>query len=138
MQDLATVLSWARSLPEAREVSLIGQGRSGPQVLLARPSLTGLARTAVDLHDFDEGDGSTPLPAEVDLPGLFQFAGLKASAALSAPAPLWLYRAGDSFHRSWPENAYDLSGSRHLLRIDAGRPSADDLARWVDTGEWEG
>jgi hypothetical protein len=135
MQDLATVLAWARSLPEVREVSLIGHGRSGPQILLARPSLVGLARTAVDLHDFDEGDGSTPLPAEVDLPGLFQFGGLKAAAALSAPAPLWVYRAGDSFNRAWPENAYDLAGARHLCHIEALRPSSDDLARWIDTGE---
>ena len=51
VQDLATVLAWARTQPDVREVSLIGAGRSGPQVLLARPALEGVARTAIDLHE---------------------------------------------------------------------------------------
>ena len=38
MQDLATVLAWAKSQPDVREVSLIGQDLAGPQVLLARPA----------------------------------------------------------------------------------------------------
>jgi len=135
MQDLATVLAWARSLPEVREVSVIGLGRAGAQVLLARPALKGLARTVVDLHGFSEGDGSTPLPADVDLPGLFQFGGLKTAAALTAPAPLWVVRPGKTFDRAWPEKAYALADVSHLLRIDADRPSPADLARWVDTGE---
>lgn len=135
MQDLATVLAWARSLPEVREVSLVGHGRSGPSVLLARPALEGLARTAVDLQGFSEGDGSSPLPDDVDLPGLFQFGGLKAAAALAAPAPLWVIRAGRSFDRSWPDKAYGLADAASALKIDADRPAPDDLARWIDTGE---
>jgi hypothetical protein len=134
MQDLATVLAWARFQPDVREVSLIGHGRGGPQVLLARPLLQGLARTAVDLHEFSEGDGSAPWPVEIDLPGLLQFGGLKAAAALAAPAPLWVFRAGPSFHRPWPSKAYALADASHVLRVDAGRPSAEDLAKWIDTG----
>ena len=135
MQDLATVLSWARSLPEIRSVNLLGHGRAGLQVLLARPLLDGLARTAIDLHGVSAGDGSTPLPAEIDLPGLFQFGAWDASAALIAPSPLRLYRPGKSFHRSWPEKAYALADAGHALRIDDDRPSDENLARWIDTGE---
>ena len=62
MQDLATVVAWARSQPDVREVCLAGVGKAGVQVLLARPSLEGLARTAVDLDGFNPGDGSRPLP----------------------------------------------------------------------------
>ncbi len=51
MQDLATVVAWAQAQPDVREVSLIGQELSGPQVLLARPVLEGLARTAVELKE---------------------------------------------------------------------------------------
>jgi hypothetical protein len=134
MQDLATVLAWARSQPDVREVSLAGLGRAGPQVLLARPLLEGLARTAVDLHEFDPGDGSSPIAPELDLPGLLQFGGLKAAAALSAPAPIWVYRTGDTLDRSWPEHAYALAGVPHLLKLDAGRPSPEALARWIDEG----
>ena len=113
MQDLATVVAWARSQPDVREVSLVGLGRSGVQVLLARPLLEGVARTAVDLDGFDPGDGSAPLPPELDLPGLLQFGGVKAAAALTAPGPLWITRTGPALDRSWPEHAYALAGVSH-------------------------
>jgi X-Pro dipeptidyl-peptidase (S15 family) len=135
MQDLATVVAWARSQPDVREVSLAGVGKAGVQVLLARPSLEGLARTAVDLDGFDPGDGSRPLPPELDLPGLLQFGGVKVAAALTAPAPLRITRTGTAFDRSWPEPAYALAGVSHVLRLDTGAVPAAALARWIDTGE---
>ncbi len=135
MQDLATVIAWARSLPDVREVSLIGHGRSGVQVLLARPALEGLARTAVDLDEFDEGDGSAPFPPETDLPGLLQFGGLKAAAALTAPAPLWIDGAGPRFDRRWAEKAYALGDVSHVLRLDGGRVAPGYVVKWIDEGE---
>lgn len=135
MQDLATVIAWARSLPEIRAVNLVGHGRAGAQTLVARPRLEGIARTAVDLHDFSEGDGSGTWPADIDLPGLLQFGGLKAAAALCAPDPLWVMRPANSFERAWPEKAYALADTSQVLKIDAERPSPADLARWLDSGE---
>ena len=135
MRDLATVVAWARALPDIREVSLVGRGMSGPQVLLARPALEGLARTVVDLHGFDFGDGSGDLPASLDLPGVLQFGGLKVAAALTAPAPLWIHRAGEAFDKDWPEASYALADSRHTLRIDAEAAKPAEIARWIDTGE---
>lgn len=97
MQDLATVLAWARSQPDIREVSLVGQGLAGPQVLLARPLLEGLARTVVDLSVWPDSDGSGPFPAAIDLSGLYQFGGLKSTTALAAPTPLWIAGPGAGF-----------------------------------------
>ena len=62
-------------------------------------------------HGFDDGDGSGPIPPALDLPGLLQFGGLKAAAALSAPAPLRILHPGPGFAKAWPETAYELSGS---------------------------
>ncbi len=135
MQDLATVLSWARSQADVREVSLVGQGLAGSQVLLARPLLEGLARTVVDLSGWQDSDGSGPLPPALDLPGLFQFGGFKAAAALAAPASLCIHRAGPAFERAWPETAYELAGSSHTLRFSPGEISPEALARWIDRGE---
>jgi dienelactone hydrolase len=135
LQDLATVLAWARSQPDVREVSLVGQGRSGPLVLLARPLLEGIARTAIDMHEFDYGDGAGSIPEDLDLPGVLQFGALPAAAALSAPAPLWLVRPGPKFAADWPTKAYSLSDNSSMLRIDAKRPTDSDLARWIDSGE---
>jgi hypothetical protein len=135
MQDLAIVLASARSQPDVREVSLIGTGRSGSQVLVARPALEGVARTAVNLHEFDEGDGTEAYPPDTDLAGLLQFGGLKAAAALCAPAPLRISRPGKSFDASWPRAAYDRAGSAHALQLDDDEATHEALARWIDAGE---
>lgn len=135
MQDLATVLAWARAQPDVREVSVVGAGLAGAQVLVARPALQGLARTAIDLDNFDPGDGSSNLPAALDLPGLLQFGGVKSAAAQCAPAPLWIHRAPPAFDRSWPERAYTFAGADGALKVQAERAAASDLARWIDTGE---
>ena len=103
MQDLATVVAWARSQPDVREVSLVGQDLAGPQVLLARPVLEGLARTAIDLEDLPDPQASGPYPAQLDLPGMFQFGGFNAAAALAAPAPLWVYGASANLTAHGPK-----------------------------------
>jgi len=135
MQDLATVVAWARSRPDVREVSLVGLGQAGPQVLLARPALEGLARTAVDLHGFDPKDGAVALTAGLDLPGLLQFGGPKAAAALTAPDPLWIQGTSDSFARAWPEKAYALADASPRLRLTREAADPETLAAWIDSGE---
>jgi dienelactone hydrolase len=135
MQDLATVVAWARSQPDVRALSLVGTGRSGPQVLLARPVLEGLARTAVNLHEFDEGDGAAAYPPDIDLPGILQFGGLNAAAALCAPGPLRISRPGRSFDPHWPKHAYALAGSAQTLWLDDDEADSSGLARWIDSGE---
>jgi hypothetical protein len=133
-QDLATVISWARSLAGVREVNLVADGGLGPLALLARPRLEGISRTAVDLGGFDYADGSKPVPSTLDLPGVLQFGGLKAAAALTSPAPLWVIHAPESFDASWPTRAYTLLDSNQF-RLDRGAVEAEAVARWIDLGE---
>ncbi|WP_165249077.1 alpha/beta hydrolase [Paludisphaera soli] len=135
MQDLATVVAWARSQPDVREVSLFASGLAGRQALLARPRLGPLARTVVDLDGGDDEDGAGPLPAQVDLPGVQQFGGLRAAASLAAPAPLRIVRPGPKFARDWPEAAYGKVDAAGMLRFDDGPVAEADLARWIDAGE---
>jgi len=134
-QDLATVLSWARSLPDAREVNLVATAPIGPLALLARPALEGIGRTAIDLGGLDPGDGSGPVPPGLDLPGMLQFGGYTAAAALAAPSPLWISAAGGGFADSWPLKAYALAGAPGQFRLDRGPVEAGAIARWIDTGE---
>ncbi|MGC8642204.1 MAG: acetyl xylan esterase, partial [Isosphaeraceae bacterium] len=101
----------------------------------ARPVLEGLARTFVDLSGWQDSDGSGAIHPALDLPGLCQFGGVKAAAALSAPAPLWIVRPGPRFERSWPENAYALFGSPHTLRFSPDLADPLAIARWIDKGE---
>jgi hypothetical protein len=135
MQDLATVLAWSKALPDIREVNLIAKGLSGTQLLLARPVLTGLSRTVLELDNSPEPQDSGSYPAAIDLPGMFQFGGLKAAAALTAPAPLWLCGGLRSFVRSWASAAYAASDASSMLRTEPRNPDSDQLAAWVDQGK---
>jgi dienelactone hydrolase len=134
MQDLATVVSWARSRPWIREVNVLGAGRLGPLALLARPAVDGVGRTFVDLQEFDYGDSAKEVPTELDLPGVFQFGGLKAAAALAAPSPLWIARPGRGFDVSWPRTAYSPDDLAAQLKVTYDQPRPDELATWLDGG----
>ena len=134
MRDLGTVVSWSQSLAGVAEVNLVARGHAGVLALLARPRLSGIGRTVVDLDRFTFGDGSTPVPPDLDLPGLFQFGGLKATAALVAPAPLWITGAGAEFDSSWVKGAYTLAGATGQLRVERNA-SPEAIARWVNSGE---
>ncbi|WZO96631.1 acetylxylan esterase [Isosphaeraceae bacterium EP7] len=135
MQDLATVIAWAGSRTDVTEVNLIAGPDVAPLALLALPSMPGLGRTAIDLDGFDFGDGTKPVPAALDLPGVLQFGGLHAAAALAAPAQLRIVRPGKEFNANWPTRAYTLADSRGALRIEAENPGAEALARWIDSGD---
>jgi len=131
LQDLATVLAWARSRDGVRQTNLIGQGASGPLVLLALPLFDGLGRTAIDLHGFDYGTGSRPTPPALHVPGVLQFGGLKTAAALSCPAPLWIHNTGDVLDAAWPRQAYRLADASPMLKIDDAHATPQALADWI-------
>ncbi len=132
MQDLATVLAWARMQADVHEVSLVGEGRWGTLALLARAQLDGVARTVVNLHEFDYGDGGAAIPDDLHLPGVLQFGGLPAAAALAAPAPLWVTRCPASNHvREWAQAAYAARDASAQLRITEEEP-----APWPWHGGW--
>jgi hypothetical protein len=116
-------------------VSLIAQGTAGYQALVARPVLEGLARTVIELSDLPPSRKSDEWPETLDLPGLEQFGGVKAAAALSAPAPLWLHGHIAAIDASWPRTAYRLAGADHLLRMGPDAPGPEAIARWIDRGE---
>ncbi len=128
IQDLATVLAWARAQPDIREVSLVAHGTSGIQALVARPALPGLARTLIELPN-------SPEALTLVLPGLEQFGGLKTAAALSAPDPLWIVGNTGALDTTWPKAAYLLAGTPLNLKIEPAVPSPQKIANWIDRGE---
>jgi Acetyl xylan esterase (AXE1) len=141
MQDLATVLAWCRAQGDVREVNLVALDTAGYQALVARPVLEGLARTVVEATVLPKPSEEPfkptmrPWPATIDLPGLEQFGGPRAAAALSAPSPVWIYGHIAGLDLSWARDAYDLAGASSMLRLDDHTPAPDAIARWVDRGE---
>ncbi len=134
MQDLATVLTWCRSQEDVRELSLVALGESGYQVMLARPMLPGLARTAIELPPPPTGSHADAWPSTIDLPGREQSAGLRGSAALSAPEPLWIFGRVDAIDPTWARASYEKAGSPSMLVLDEQAPTPEALARWIDRG----
>lgn len=135
IQDLATVVAWARSKSTIGGVSLYARGVPAAQALLALPLLEGVSRAFIDLEGFDYGDGSGQVPAELDLPGALQFGGLPAAAALSAPTPLWVARPGADAVGEWAKAAYGRADVPGALRATKGEADVDAIVRWLDRGE---
>jgi hypothetical protein len=134
MQDLATVLAWAQGQADVREVNLIGERVSGAQALLVRPLLEGLARTVVELSELPDAASQATYPPALDLPGLHQFGGFRAAAALTAPAPVWIHGTSSVSVGEWAIKAYSLAGAEPRLRIDPQKAAAERIARWIDAG----
>ena len=134
MQDLATVIAWAKSRPDVDLVNLVAQDDAGYQALVARPMLEGLSRTVIELSGLPQSRKADEWPASIDLAGLEQFGGVKAAAALSAPAPMWLYRNVAAIESSWPRAAYELAGASQMFRLEQDVPTPEQIARWVDEG----
>jgi Acetyl xylan esterase (AXE1) len=134
MQDLATVVAWAKSQGDVDLVNLVAQDDAGYQALVARPMIEGLSRTVIELSNTPQTRKPDDWPAAIDLAGLEQFGGVKAAAALSAPSPLWLYGNVSSLESNWPRAAYELTRAATMLRIEQNVPSPDEIARWVDEG----
>ncbi len=135
IQDLATTLAWSRAQPDARSVSLVALDTAGAQALLALPLLENVARAFVSVENLPEPRSTGPTVPELDLPGLFQFGGWRAAAALAAPTPLWITSPGASNLAPWATKAYSLAGADQALIVSADQPAAERLARWIALGD---
>ncbi len=99
--------------------------------MLARPALVGVSKTVVELEGFDYGDGSKPIEDALSLPGVLQFGGLKAAAALTSPAPLYMIAPAKDFDHSWPKKAYALDDAGGNLQVEHHSPSPYSIAEWI-------
>ncbi len=134
MQDLATVVAWAKSQPDVDLVNLVAQDDAGYQALVARPMLEGVSRTVIELSTMPESRKPDEWPSTIDFAGREQAGGVSAAAALAAPAPLWLYHNVASIESSWPKAAYELAGATPMLRLEHDIPAPEQIARWIDEG----
>jgi dienelactone hydrolase len=137
VQDVLTALVWLRSRPGIHQVNLVGDGAMGPVCLLARAMDAGVAQAAIDADGFEyalERDE----PAEMRLPGILRFGGLRAAAALAAPGALLLHHTGGALDPAWARLAYELEGHPAALRTSEGRLGAEAVAAWLCEGDGHG
>jgi dienelactone hydrolase len=130
--DILTAVAYARSIKGVKNIHLVGYGKAGPWVLLAR-ALCGDAvqRTAADLNNFRfEQIGS--MNDEMMLPGALKYGGLPALAALCAPGELYLHNVrGTANVTPWLTAAYTGAGAPKAWQRHDDRADSAAVVQWL-------
>jgi dienelactone hydrolase len=131
VHDLLTAVAYARGLPGVRRVDLVGSGKAGPWVLLAR-ALCGdaVARTVANVDGF-RFDSVRTTADEMMLPGALKYGGLPAFTALCCPGELYLHNVRDSGVAPFATDAYRAGGVSDRLHVLADAVTPEQLAGWL-------
>lgn len=131
VHDILTAVAGLRGRKDVKSIDLVGFGKAGPWVALAR-GLCGdaVARTAVDANGFrfaqvkDAND-------EMMLPAGLKYGGLLTLAALAAPHEMLLYNTKGCGPTTFLTGAYRTAGhtDRLQLREEAMAPGA--VIEWL-------
>jgi len=129
VHDILTAVAMARTINN--RVHLLGFGKAGPWVLLAR-GLCGdaVARTVVDANQFDFDQVKTTSD-EMMLPGALKYGGLLSFAALCAPGELYLHNVRASSRNDWIKDAYKAAGAADHLKLQTEKAADDKVIDWL-------
>ncbi|MFO0964969.1 MAG: alpha/beta hydrolase family protein [Gemmataceae bacterium] len=129
VRDIQTAVAWARTQKDVKEVDLLGVGRGGVWVALARPILgPSVRRAAADLNGFNFGSIKTA-DDENMLPGALKYGGLLTMVSLAAPHEILVYNTEGCGAPRWLEAAYKAAGAPDKLTINPG--AAKDAVAWL-------
>jgi dienelactone hydrolase len=125
---LTAVARWRQS---RRPVHLIGFGKAGPWVLLAR-GLCGDAvnRTAADMNQF-RFENIQSMDDEMMLPGAVKYGGLPAFAALAAPGELYIHNHRGTASGQLLKAAYQAAKAPNNLVRNAEKASDEEVVEWL-------
>ncbi len=130
VHDILTAIAMAKGREETKKIHLVGFGKAGPWVALAR-GLCGdaVARTAADFDQFRFERVRTTTD-DMMLPGALKYGGLPALAAVAAPGELFVHNAA-SDPNDWLQAAYKASGHADRMHREPGRASAEKAVQWL-------
>jgi hypothetical protein len=131
VHDILTAVAFAKGSKESKKVHLVGFGKAGPWVLLAR-GLCGDAveRTAADMDRF-RFDRVEKTSDEMMLPGALKYGGLGALTSLCAPHELMIHRHGGTSSGRWIRSAYAAAGAEKALRREQNEIPAEQVVAWL-------
>ncbi|MBI4606814.1 MAG: acetylxylan esterase [Planctomycetes bacterium] len=126
VHDVLTAIAYARDLPGAKAIHLVGLGEGCLWALLARALAGDAVRaTIAERPSFDFADAKDPSDLRF-LPGGLKYGGWGAFAAVSAPADLWL--AGKREPPAVLAAAYRAAGAEgRLRRVESASSLAEVL-----------
>jgi hypothetical protein len=131
VHDVLTAVGFARKLDGVKSVNLLGRGKAGPWVMLAR-GLCGdaVARTAADVDRF-RFDGVRKATDEMMLPGALKYGGMPALAALAAPGELLVHNHSGTGSGKWLKAVYEAAGASKKLERSGTRMDDDKVVKWL-------
>jgi hypothetical protein len=130
VHDILTAVAYAKGRKESKTVDLVGFGKAGPWVALAR-GLCGntVARTAADLDQFRFENIKT-MNDEMMLPGALKYGGLPALTAPAAPHEIYLHNTS-GISDTWLRAAYKASGQPANLHWQEGKSDDLQVIQWL-------
>jgi dienelactone hydrolase len=131
VHDILTAVAFGQQYKQITTTHLVGFGKSGPWVALAR-GLCGdaISRTAADLNQFDFAHVNN-MNDEMMLPGALKYGSLPTLAALAVPHQLLLYNTQGAGATAFLEAAYQASGqTRNLRGVETPLSGAEAIA-WL-------
>src|SRR5262249_24353353 len=133
--DVLTAVAFARKHEKTTRVHLLGIGKAGPWVLLAR-GLCGdaVARTAADGDRFRFENVRTTAD-EMMLPGAMKYGGLYGLAAVAAPAELFLHNHRGTGSGGHLKPAYEAAGAAAKLKHQGDPATFEEVAAWLLRGQ---
>jgi hypothetical protein len=121
VHDILTAIALVKSYDKTKSIHLVGFGKAGPWVVLAR-GLCGDAveRTAADLNGF-RFEQVKDFDHEMMLPGALKYGGLLTLAGTIAPHELYLHNAKGTGSAAHLQAAYQAAGQASKPATSASR-----------------
>ena len=131
IHDILTAIAFAKNQFHTKRIHLVGFGKAGPWVVLAR-ALSGdsISRTAADMNNFHFHD-VTSFDDEMMLPGTLKYGGMPVLSSLCAPHELLLHNCKGVGPAQWLESSYQAVGRPGNLRHVEERITPEEVIAWV-------
>jgi hypothetical protein len=131
VHDILTAVAMVKGHEKTTKVHLVGFGKAGPWVLLARGLCGGaVARTAADVNQFNFLKVRTTTD-EMMLPGALKYGNLSALTALSAPGELYFHNNRASGIGKYVKAAYESAGKADGYQHLGDKVEPEKVVEWL-------
>jgi dienelactone hydrolase len=131
VHDILTAVAVAKQHEKTQKVHLVGFGKAGPWVLLARGLCRDMVgRTAADVDGFRFEKVASDYN-EMMLPGAVKYGGLPALTALAAPGELFVHNNRATGIGQWLKAAYGSAGAKDNLHTSGDKVEPEKVAEWL-------
>jgi len=130
VQDILTGLAYLKSRTDISSSNLVGLGKAGLWSLLAKSLAPDVARTAVDVAEFDN-DNDDLFVSELFVPSLRRAGDFRTAGALIAPSEMFIHNTGNTFNAGWTTDVYKVIGAESKLIVQKEKATEAKIVEWL-------